>query len=276
MIDIGLAGALIGGMLSLFSPCSVVLLPAFFAVATSAGTKRLGRIGVFYLGLCTSLVPLGVLAGSLGSVVTDHRRTIMLGAGLLMFVLGVVQIGGWSLPGVAMGGGGGDPAASGAVFLMGSVYGLTGACAGPLLGSVLTLAALGGDPLYGGIVLAVFGVGMVAPLAVIALLWSRWPTLSNRLRPRTLRIGPWDTTVMQLIGGLFMIGVGVFLIWTRGESAMALLSARDQFRLERTALRWVRPLDDWMVVLFALGLLAVMGAVRRWGTGGRGRREGHV
>ena len=57
MIDIGLAGATIGGLLSLLSPCSVMLLPAFFAYAFGTLRQIMVRTAVFYLALLASLVP---------------------------------------------------------------------------------------------------------------------------------------------------------------------------------------------------------------------------
>lgn len=68
MIDIGLADTLVGGLRSLLSPCSVSPLPAFFAYAFASPGRLLGRTGLCYPGLLTTLVPLGVLAAGLGAV----------------------------------------------------------------------------------------------------------------------------------------------------------------------------------------------------------------
>src|SRR5690625_4705053 len=107
MIDIGYAGALAGGVLTLLSQCSAVLLPAFFASAVSGRTALLGRTLVFYAGLLTTLVPLGVAASSLGMLVTEHRQTLVATAAWVVIVLGVIQILGipTSLPGPTSGGG---------------------------------------------------------------------------------------------------------------------------------------------------------------------------
>lgn len=57
MIDIGLAGATVGGLLSLLSPCSVMLLPAFIAYAFGSVRQILARTAVFYLGLVPAWCP---------------------------------------------------------------------------------------------------------------------------------------------------------------------------------------------------------------------------
>ena len=77
MIDLGLAGALVGGILTLLSPCSVMLLPAFFAYAFTSPSRLIARTGVFYLGLITTLVPIGVLAGTVGAFVSTNRTMLV-------------------------------------------------------------------------------------------------------------------------------------------------------------------------------------------------------
>ncbi|MCY9555783.1 hypothetical protein M5W98_29730, partial [Paenibacillus apiarius] len=59
MSEIGYLAALLGGVLALLSPCSAMLLPAFFAYAFQNPRQLLARTAVFYLGLAAVLVPLG-------------------------------------------------------------------------------------------------------------------------------------------------------------------------------------------------------------------------
>ncbi|HEV3476439.1 MAG TPA: hypothetical protein VG127_03065 [Rubrobacteraceae bacterium] len=49
MVEISLVASFLGGVLSLLSPCSAMLLPAFFAYAF--GEELVKKTGVFYLGL---------------------------------------------------------------------------------------------------------------------------------------------------------------------------------------------------------------------------------
>lgn len=49
---------------------------------------------------------------------------------------------------------------------------MAGFCAGPILGGVLTVAAIDGAPLHGGLLLAVCAIGMTLPMFVLALLWD--------------------------------------------------------------------------------------------------------
>ena len=100
-MDIGYAGALLGGILTLLSPCSVMLLPAFFAYAFTSPTALIGRTAVFYAGLSATLVPLGIFSGSLGSLLTTNRSALVAVAAGVVIVLGLWQLSGLPIPGLS-------------------------------------------------------------------------------------------------------------------------------------------------------------------------------
>ena len=235
---VGYAGAFLGGVAAVLSPCAALLLPAFFAYAFS-GARLLGRTALFYLGTLLTLVPLGLGAGALGSLVTVHRSTLALVGGVLLIVFGVVTALGIRLPipGVAQRG---DPRSAAGAVLLGATYGLAGACTGPLLGAVLTVAAVGGSPVYGGLLLAVFAAGMVLPLLLLATLWERF-RLGERLRHREVKLGPLTTSVTGLVSGGLFIVVGVLFLTTDATAALGgLLGGAQQYQLES----WLRAVGD--------------------------------
>lgn len=264
MTGVGLAGAFLGGILTLLSPCSVMLLPAFFSYAFSSAGMLVGRTGAFYLGLITTMVPLGMLAGTLGAVVTQQRSLLVMIASVLIIVLGAIQLVGIPVPGIGrLDGRSGASAIS--VYLLGTVYGLAGFCAGPILGAVLTLAAVSGSALYGGIVLLVYAAGMVVPLLVLALLWDRIPQLRDWLRPRQLVIGRWSNAWTSVIGGGLTILIGVVLILTDGTIAVpGILDAQQQVTVESQVLASAGQISDWVVVGGAVAVLAGVYALHRW------------
>lgn len=263
MTQIGLVGAFLGGVLTLLSPCSVLLLPAFFSYAFTGLGAMASRTSLFYLGLITTLVPLGLLAGGFGALIAGHRDLLILVASLLVIVLGLIQVLGVPLPGLARAGQ--LAGTSGlAVYLLGTVYGVAGICAGPILGSVLAVAAVGGSALYGGLVLLVFAAGMVVPLFVLALLWERVPGLHGLLRPRELAIGRWRNTWTVFIGGLITVGLGVLLLVTDGTlSAPGLLDATSQVNLEASVLAGTQQVPDVIAVAVAAAVLIAVWLLRR-------------
>ncbi|GAA1781264.1 cytochrome c biogenesis CcdA family protein [Agromyces lapidis] len=262
-MDLGFAGAFIGGILTLLSPCSVMLLPAFFAYAFTTPTRLIARTGVFALGLMTTLVPVGMLSGTVGAFVSANRTLLVTIAAVVVIALGLVQALGIPLPSFSRDTGAGDDAGEAgsvaSVYLLGTVYGIAGICAGPVLGSVLTLAALGGSPLYGALTLAVFALGMTVPLFVLAFAWSRSTWVRRLVRPRTIRIGRWSNTWTQLVAGLLGIGLGVLLIVTDGTAGLSgLLGASQQFEIESSALRLTSGVPDLVFVGIAIAMLVAV------------------
>lgn len=261
-MDIGYAGALIGGMLSLLSPCSVMLLPAFFAYAFTSPGRLLARTSIFYLGLAATLVPMGVLAGTLGVFLSQNRSVFVAVAASLIIVLGLIQISGIPLPSFARGGGG-EGTSGISVFMLGAVYGVAGVCAGPILGSVLTVAALGGNPVYGGILLAIYGLGMAVPLFVLALVWDK-AKIAQRgwLRPRMVRIGRWQNSWLMIIAGVLAIGIGVLLLFTDGTASLGgILTIGDQFAAESWVLNVFSHVSNLTFGIIAALLVAGIGIV---------------
>lgn len=256
-MSLSLLGAFLGGVLTLLSPCSVMLLPAFFAYAFSSPGALLARTGVFFLGLATALVPLGLLAGTLGAWVNQHRFTLVTVAAVLVIILGAAMLVGIRLPGVVPQRGA-ESASIASVFALGTVYGLAGVCAGPMLGAALTFAAFGGSALAGGLVLLVFAAGMTVPLVLLALLWDRVPAVRRWVRPRELVIGRWRNAWTNVVGGIITIGIGVLLLVTQGTTSLGgVLGATDQARLESAVMRFSANVPDWIV----LGIFVVLAGV---------------
>ncbi|SHI39176.1 Cytochrome c biogenesis protein CcdA [Tessaracoccus bendigoensis DSM 12906] len=257
---IGYAGAFLGGVAAILSPCAALLLPAFFAYAFDGNRARLlGRTALFYLGLLLTLVPLGLGAGALGSLVTVHRQTLSLVGGSILIVFGLVTALGIRLPvpGLRQRG---DPRSALGAVLLGATYGLAGACTGPLLGAVLTVAATGGSPLYGALLLAAFGAGMVVPLLALSLLWDRL-SLGERLKPRPLRVGPFSTSVVGMVAGLLFVAVGLLFLLTDATSGMGgLLGATGQYRLEG----WLREVGAAVPDTLVIGIVAVAVGLIAW------------
>ena len=229
--------AFVGGVLSLLSPCSALLLPAFFAYAFPSRGALLLRTGVFYLGLLTLFVPLGLGVGALGSLFLERRAELSLVAGLLLIAIGTYQlvIGGFEVPGAAriQGGRFGASAESlTATYVLGVVYGVGGFCSGPLLGGVLTIAGTSGGALAGAGLLAIFAAGMALPLFVLALAWDRLGVAGRgRLRGREIQIGPFRRHVTIVISSLLFIVLGAAFVAFQGGNAFggvyAALGAAD-------------------------------------------------
>ncbi|QIP85743.1 cytochrome c biogenesis protein CcdA [Streptomyces sp. Tu 2975] len=275
MSDIGYLAAFLGGLLALVSPCSALLLPAFFAYSVDSAGRLLARTGIFYAGLATTLVPLGAAGSYAGRLFYGHRDLLVLVGGWLIVALGVAQILGMGFASrrIASVSGRIRPTTAVSVYALGLVYGLAGFCAGPILGSVLTVAAVSGSPVYGGLLLAVYALGMAVPLFVLALLWERFDLGRRRwLRGRTLRAGRFELHTTSLLSGLFFVVLGTLFLAFDGTTALpGLLSVDDSFAVEEWASGLGGAIPDWALLVLVVTATAVIVAVRL--RAGRGDRE---
>src|SRR5215204_5146728 len=171
VVDASFLASFLGGPLSLLSPCSALVLPAFFAYAFQSRGELVGRTVIFYLGLCATLVPLGRGISAVSGLVYGHRSTLITVSGLVIIALGVIQAlgGGFSFGPIERLRGGIKGSSLLATFSLGAVYGFAGFCSGPILGAVLTVAATSGSALRGAGLLATYAAGMAAPLFIMAL-----------------------------------------------------------------------------------------------------------
>jgi cytochrome c biogenesis protein CcdA len=92
VVEVSYLASFVGGLLSLLSPCSALLLPAFFAYAFQSRRELVGRTAVFYLGLAATLVPIGIGISAVSALVYGHRNALITISGLVIIGMGVLQL----------------------------------------------------------------------------------------------------------------------------------------------------------------------------------------
>ncbi len=221
------AVAFAGGVLSILSPCSAFLLPAFFALAFASPARLLGQAALFFLGLATIFVPLGLGVSAVAALFIGQRDLVIVAAGALLVGLGIYVLAGGGFE-IA-------PAVAGrlhgvrgrwAAYATGLAYGFAGFCTGPILGAVLTVAATSDQVALGGLLLATYALGMAVPVFLLAVVWDRW-RLGDRglLRGARLRLGDLEMPLTRALAGTLFIAVGVVYVVFRGSSALGGLYA---------------------------------------------------
>ena len=256
--------AFLGGFVTFLAPCGAFLLPAFFALATSSRRALLLRLMAFILGLWIALIPLGIAAGGLGNWLRSYQSTIVLVAGLVIIIAGLLQALNISLPVVPLPGfaktRSGDSTSVIGVLLLGITYGLAGVgCTGPILGAVLTTAATTSSIALSVSLMICYGLGMFTPVAILALLWN---TISANkkawFRPRPLHFLGRNTTWGGLFSGLVFVILGIFLILTGGSTSGSILDPAAQRALE---IRIGDTLNSVPNFVFPLFLFAIIGLI---------------
>ncbi len=272
MGQVSLLVAFSAGVLALLSPCSALLLPSFFAYAFASPSLLLRRTLGFYAGLLLTLVPLGTGASLVARLFYGHRDVLIGVAGWTLIALGAYQVLGKSfrVPFAARlhaltGRSRGVNALS--LVALGAVYGLAGFCSGPILGAILTMAATT-SPVGGATLLAVYALGMAAPLFVLSYAWDRFDLSRRRwVRGRPVRWGPVRTHSTSLVSGALFVAIGVLFLRYQGTAGIiGVFGDGDATAFEVTAQEhlssWFGAVPAWAVPS-AVALVATAVALRR-------------
>ena len=213
-----LLASFLGGLVALLAPCCVsVMLPAYLATGFRHRGGVVAATLVFGAGVATVILPIGLGATALSSLlITQHLWIFSLG-GALMIAGGLAVLAGWK-PNLPMPGGRAVKEGSfGSAYVLGAFSGAASACCAPVLAGVAVLA---GAAASFPVALAIGGAyvaGMVAPLALVALVWDRRRQRPTRLltdRTVRLRLGRWqrEMALGSAAGGLLMVGMGLLAV----------------------------------------------------------------
>lgn len=224
--------AFFGGTLSFLSPCTLPILPAYFAFATSSGRKSIATNTVmFVLGLATVFSLLGASASALGSLLRDFQDAFLILGGALVLVFGVMSLLGKGFTGMNQDEETVQASGLGGSFLFGMTFAAGwSSCIGPILGIMLTMAATTASVTRGAILLFIFAVGLGLPLIVVSTFigrTSRQSTIWRLLRgkgwfvdvPRLLIGVIWAVTAWWVIQALLSYAFGNFATFGGRELA---------------------------------------------------------
>jgi cytochrome c-type biogenesis protein len=207
--------ALAGGAASFLSPCVLPLLPAYLSFVSGLSVEELKRgdrrvvlsTVAFVLGFSLVFTVLG--AGfSFAGVLVANQRVLQIVAGAVLVVLGAI-IAGLATPRFMQR----DlrpllskaPRGPAGAFIMGVAFAFGWTpCVGPVLASILTMAASGSDPAAGALLLFVYSLGLGIPFLVSGFFVGRALRAFSRVR-RHLR-------VIQIVCGIILVVYGVLLI----------------------------------------------------------------
>lgn len=228
--------AMVAGVVSFSSPCVLPLLPGYVSYVSglsgplgNGGAPNRNRVRagalLFVAGFTAVFTALGATASAIGFALRQNLDVVTAVGGAIVVVMGLAMTGALRVPALQREArfplsrietGPGSAFPLGAVFAFGWTP-----CVGPVLASILTMAAGAADPRRGALLLAAYAVGLGAPFLVLAAGVARGRDRFGWLRRHARRI--------EIGGGIAMIGTGVLMMtggWTVVMSSMLAFYAR--------------------------------------------------
>jgi len=214
--------ALTAGLLSFLSPCVFPVVGPYLAymggitmneMSGTGGTVRkrpLAAAAAFVLGLSTVFLLLGFTTSIFGQFFLQNQDWFIIGAGAVVMIFGVHFLGIYRIgfmdreARVEVGNKGGS--AFGAYVLgLAFAFGWT-PCLGPILGTILSMAALEGSALRGTVLLGVYAFGLGIPFLLVAAFFPSLSGLMNWMKRHTERVERVMGLLLWTIGLMMMTG----------------------------------------------------------------------
>ncbi len=183
----------IAGLMSFLSPCTLPILPAYFAVTAQAERTRVSFMAVaFFCGLASVFVMMGASASFFGQFLRDYIFSLTTVGGIFVGIFGVMTIFGQGFSGANFQT---QPARTFAgSFLFGAAFALGWTpCVGPVLSGILILAASDKTIFQGMSLLFFYAAGLGLPLILIAIFFGNLK--KDSLFWRVLRGKGWDIKI---------------------------------------------------------------------------------
>ena len=218
-MEINIWIAIVAGLASFLSPCVLSLVPIYLtylsgrSLSTNDGFSKNQRITLFLHGLSFVIgfslvfILLGLAASAIGSVVYDSKDWIAKIGGIIVILFGLHISGIYEIPILNYDLRVQDQQTKRSYitsFLMGIFFSAGWSpCIGPVLGTILVLAANSGSVLTGTWMLFGYSIGMAIPFLLSTFIAEYLVKLIQRFKK--------SIVIFEKIFGVLMIAIGVML-----------------------------------------------------------------
>jgi cytochrome c-type biogenesis protein len=226
MDDVSYLAALLAGTLSFVSPCVLPLVPGYLSFISGVSlegaqigdglpggtTRRVFLASIaFVLGFTAVFVALGASASGIGALVNDKQWILSKIAGVAVILFGLHTMGLLRINALyrqAQFDVKRKPAGPIGAFVVGLAFAFGWTpCLGPILGSILSLAARESTVQRGATLLAIYSFGLGVPFLATSLALHQFFGVFKRIR----KYYRW----IEMVAGLLMVGIGLLLVADR-------------------------------------------------------------
>ena len=216
---VGLLTALFAGAISFLSPCVLPLVPGYLSAVTGVSANDMDdadwrRVIVpsllFIASFSAIFIVLGLSATGISQTLRTNISTLNRIAGVLIIAMGVYFVATlfvtrlnveWQMDHLSARAGRGGPLVVGAAFAIAWTP-----CVGPTLTAILGLASTTGSIWQGGLMLAVYSLGLAIPFLLTALAFSRMTSVFGVVKRNYRAIMAFGGAVLIVMGVLVFTG----------------------------------------------------------------------
>ncbi|MGB2852041.1 MAG: cytochrome c biogenesis CcdA family protein [Solirubrobacterales bacterium] len=222
MLEIGgvsLLTAFFAGAISFLSPCVLPLVPGYLSAVTGVAAADLEEASwrkvvppslTFIASFSSIFILLGLSATGISQVLRTNLQTLNKVAGVLIIAMGIFFIATlfltklnaeWRVDALMERAGKGGPIVAGAAFAIAWTP-----CVGPTLAAILGLASTSGSVWQGGVMLAVYSLGLAVPFLLTAIGFTRMTTAFAVVKRHYSQIMAFGGAVLIVMGVLVFTG----------------------------------------------------------------------
>ena len=212
--------AFLGGTFSFLSPCVLPLFPSYLSFITGMSVEELSDTRaktirpilqnslLFIFGFSLVFIAMGASVGMLGGSLLRYRNILEILGGVLviffgLYIMGVINLeilGRYVQLNIAS-----RPLGIFGSVLIGAAFAIGWTpCVGPILGSILALAASTGETNTGIMLLSSYSLGLAVPFLLASLAIQKFSSLLKRYR-RSLHIAHIGAGALLVIAGILLV-----------------------------------------------------------------------
>src|SRR3989338_8076153 len=220
--------AFIGGMISVLLPCTLAILPAFFAYTFKERKEITKMTLVFFAGFSMIFIVLGIFAAAIGETLTSiqilETKNLIFISGALLIVFGIMTILGKGFSFIKIDKKTGHDIAG--IFTFGILFGLGwSACLGPVLAGILLIASTFHNYFYSAALLFFYSLGLFVPLFLISILFDKYNlTQKAWVKGKEFEVKIFGKTFFmhttKIVAGILLIASGLTFIVFNGTSVI--------------------------------------------------------